>query len=192
MKPARTTIHGTIRGVDGNPVDGALIEAQLINQMVGERGIVGNEPQKTHSNAWGKFWFELVPNSYDGSKPNNYYVFKIISGNTNYYYKLVPDTADVLTFDELPEFTAPDKRPTFIGGGDTITLGGDYTGVFTYLSIRGDGSRIVFETPGRIHMVALNGIVQRPNADYTSRSDNSVEFAEPPTEDDVILLQYRI
>lgn len=193
MPPVRTLVQGEIRGVDGVPIQGAIIEAQLISQMEGQSGLVGNESHKTFSNEWGRFWFELVPTIYDAGKPNNYYAFKIISNTTNYYYKTIPDNGETIRFEDLPDFTAPDRRPNFIGGvGDTINIGGDYTGVYTYLAVKGDGVKTVFDTPGRIHMVALNGVVQRPSADYVTRSSNSIEFNEPPMPEDVVLLQYKI
>lgn len=192
MPPVRTLVQGEIRGVDGVPIQGAIIEAQLISQMEGQSGLVGNESHKTFSNEWGRFWFELVPTIYDDGKPNNYYAFKIVSNTTNYYYKTIPDNGETIRFEDLPDFTAPDKRPTFIGGGSQITIGSDYAGVYTYLAVKGDGVKTTYDAPGKIHMVALNGVVQRPGGDYSNRTTNSIEFTEPPHADDVILIQYRI
>lgn len=193
-----TRVTGTIRGSDGKLAKGAVIEAQMVSQMVYSPGVVGNDAKKTESNSYGRFWLDLAPTTLDATKPDNYYVFKIINSTTNYYFKSVPASVDPVDFDDLPTFVAPDLRPPFLGGigqngsGMPITLTGDYTGLFSYLSIKGDGETRIFQAPGKIHLVALNGVVQNPTGDYTIMTTNSIEFVQPPVLNDVILIQYKI
>lgn len=192
-----TTITGTIRTSDGKLYEGALIEAHLMNQMVSSPGLVGNNSTRTYSNSYGRFWMELAPTDLDPSSPDNHYVFKIINHTTNYYYKKVPTSATTLNFDELPDYIAPDKRTPFFGGiGQTVKLPGglgeDYSGVFSYISITGDGETTSFTAPGKVHIVAVNGVMQNPATDYSIVSANAIEFMYKPQENDVILIQYRL
>lgn len=192
-----TRVTGTIRGSDGRLYAGALIEAQLVNQMQVSPGLVGNNSYRTESNSYGKFYLDLAPSTLDESKPNNYYVFKVINHTTNYYYKVVPESTDPIDFDELPTFTAPDQRPPFLGvsqpgGSLQINIGNDFSGMYTYLPISANGTDRAFSAPGKIHLVALNGIVQNPTADYTLISSNTIEFLQAPEQNDVVLIQYKL
>lgn len=192
-----TMITGTIRSTDGKLFEGALIEAHLMNQMTQSPGLIGNNSIRTESNSYGRFWLELTPTDTDPTKPDNHYVFKIINQTTNYYYKQVPTSATPLNFDELPNYVAPDKRTPFFGGiGQTITLpdhiSSDYSGLFSYIAVEGDGSTTSFTAPGKVHLVAVNGVVQNPASDYTMVTHNSIEFTYIPQAADVVLIQYKL
>lgn len=192
-----TMVMGTIRTSDGRLYEGAVIEAHLMNQMALSPGLVGNNSVRAESNSYGRFWMELTPTDLDPAFPDNHYVFKIINHTTNYYYKQVPSSDEVLDFDELPTYISPDKRTPFFGGiGQTIKLPGglgeDYSGVFSYVSITGDGETTSFTAPGKIHIVAVNGIMQNPATDYAIISTNAIEFTYKPQDGDVILIQYRL
>lgn len=194
---SRTTrVFGVIRGSDGKAAKGAIIEAQLMSQTVAgsPSWIGGNDSHRTESNAYGRFHLDLIPSTRDISKPNNYYSFKIINETTNYYNKIVmPDEAPQ-DFFTLTDFIAPDMRPPFFGGGGDAVLppDSDFSGLFSYAPLQGDGVTVKFSVPGAIHMVVLNGVVQDPTADYTKNSSNTITFVSPPQNTDVILIQYRL
>ncbi|MFA5626265.1 MAG: hypothetical protein WC965_02155 [Thiohalomonadaceae bacterium] len=191
-----TRVIGTVRDSNGVLSKGAVIEAQLMGQMIYSPGVVGNKMYQTESNAFGKFLLDLAPCTLDGTKPNNYYSFKIIDSTTNYYSKIVPETVGKIPveFDDLQDYVPENLRTPFFGGGSTVLLPpeGDYTGLFSYAPLQGDGTTDTFTVPGKVHMVVLNGIVQNPAADYTNVTTNSVRFLQTPLAGDVILIQYKI
>lgn len=191
------TVKGTVRDVNGDLYEGALIEAYLNSQMSYSSSLYGNEMLRTFSNSRGVFSMDLVPSSFDGRR-ENYYVFKIVKDTTNVYKKIVTGHALEVDFSTLPDYISPGMRTPLIGNinkhtnVNPITLPQELMGMFMWLSVLADGDTGVFSAPGEIYFVALNGVVQTPQVDYEKRDINVIEFNNPPVAGDLVALQYRI
>lgn len=191
------TVNGTVRDVTGSPYEGALVEVYLNSQMGYSSSLYGNEFQRTFTNAYGRFSFELVPSSFDAAR-ENYYVFRIVKDTTNIYSKIINGTLPVVEFSDLPDYIPPRQRTPLLGNlnrntnVNPITLPQELVGMFMWTSTQADGATSVFSAPGEIYFVALNGVVQSSSIDYVKRSTTVIEFINTPLSGDLVAIQYRI
>lgn len=196
-KPDTVEVTGTVRDVDGELYEGAVVRVWLNSQMDYSDSIVGNEVRTVYSNSYGKFRLNLVPSVVDSVR-ENYYVFTIIKDTINTYKKIINGSALKVDFDELPDFIPRDLRTPLLGNinrtsdPNPIALPQELIGIFQWTTTTADGSVNVFTAPGEIAFVALNGVVQSGGVDYIKQAPNVVEFISTPLPDDLIAIQYRL
>lgn len=196
-KPNTVEVRGTVRDVDGELYEGAVIKVWLNSQMDYSDSLIGSEIRTVYSNTYGRFRLNLVPSVVDAVR-ENYYVFTIIKDTVNVYKKIVSGNALKVDFDELPDFVPQGLRTPLIGNvnrttnPNPVTLPQELIGIFQWSQFQADGATNVFTAPGEVSFVALNGIVQSEGIDYIKATPNTVEFISTPLDDDIIALQYRI
>lgn len=197
MPSNRVTVIGTVRGVNGLPYEGALVEAYLNSQMSYDTSLYGNEVVRTFSNTYGRFSFSLIPSSYDSDR-ENYYTFKIIKDTTNVYRKIVRGVSSTVNFEDLEDYIPPGQRAPLLGNlnqgmnNNPITLPQELVGSFIWNTTQANGVTSVFSAQNEIFFVALNGVVQSPGVDYIKRSPNVIEFNNTPLSGDLVSIQYRL
>jgi hypothetical protein len=187
-------VYGTLRGVDGQPVEGAVVDVALKNQMIHEGTLLGNSVLRTYTDSYGKFSLDLVPSSLN---MGNYYEFTIVHDAVVKYRKIVGSSVSEINFEDLADFSSPGQQFSYIGGSQTGT------GSFTYVpqsssvdawrTATADGVAKIFTTPAgsTINLVALDGITQSPNVDYFKRANNAIEFYTAPFSTQLVALSYR-
>ncbi len=107
-------INGVTRDTSGDIYSGAIIEYWL-NSPIGYCGsLYGNGAQRVYSNAFGRFSFEVIPNSVS-EDPESYYTFKVVKDTTNVYHKIVDGSLPEVNLEDLPEYIPPWMRPVFLG-----------------------------------------------------------------------------
>ena len=190
--PNTVTVAGEIRDIYGHLYEGAVVEVYLHNQMSHSESTIGNAVYKTFSNSYGKFSLDLVPSDVvDG----NYYVFKIIKDTINTYRRVVTSVPSLQKFEDLQPYVPQALKTNYIGNVDAKieqTIPTDVEGVFQANQFQGDGVTKVFQSPGQIFFVTVNGIVQSESIDYVKQPNDNIEFFSAPDEDSIIAIFYRL
>jgi len=195
--PNTVTVTGTVRDINGELYEGAVIEIFLMNQLFNAENLIGNAVQTVYTNSYGRFSVTLVPTDVDLAS-ENYYVFRIIKDTVHTYQKLVRSAPATQLFDDLENYVPGGSKLPMIGGnglqGSTMyqELPNNLEGIFQAYQVNGDGNTKQFVAPGEIFFVAVNGIIQSETIDYTKQGRETIEFFEAPREGNLVAIFYRI
>lgn len=111
----KTTIRFTFERADGTPYEGAIVKMYLDKSFFSNGTFVSNKESRDYSNSYGTTELEVVPSTTDASGDNFYHI-TIIYDRVYSRKVVVPESTEVIDFNDLQEYLFPFERPDFLTG----------------------------------------------------------------------------
>lgn len=111
----KTTIRFNFEQNDGAPYSGAIVKMYLDRSFTVDGRFISNKEVRDYSNSYGVVELDVEPSTADPSG-ENYYHLEIIYDRVYKTSVIVPESSEVLDYNDLEKYLLPFERPDFLGG----------------------------------------------------------------------------